>query len=67
MSTGTKTVEAAGTAVRVRPAGYGVVRIGARGRFLLHRRAALVAVALIVLLAAVCVCLLYTSPSPRDS
>ncbi|MER6106234.1 iron chelate uptake ABC transporter family permease subunit [Streptomyces sp. NPDC001832] len=43
------------TTVRIRPAGYHVVRIGARGRFLLHRRAAVVAAVLVVLLAAVCV------------
>ncbi len=41
--------------VRVRPAGYSVVKAGPRGRFLLHRRASLVAAALLVLLAAVCV------------
>ncbi|MFG2642497.1 FecCD family ABC transporter permease [Streptomyces sp. NPDC048370] len=39
---------------RVRPAGYGVVRVG-RGSFLLHRRSAVVTVGLVVLLAAVCV------------
>ncbi|MEE1766884.1 iron chelate uptake ABC transporter family permease subunit [Streptomyces sp. JV185] len=49
--------------VRVRPAGYHVVRIGARGQFLLHRRAALVATALVVLLAAVCVAYLCVGES----
>ncbi|MFC9611712.1 FecCD family ABC transporter permease [Streptomyces sp. NPDC056938] len=39
------------TAPRVRPAGYSVVRAG-RAVFLLHRRAAVVAVSLVVLLAA---------------
>ncbi|MFA3839320.1 FecCD family ABC transporter permease [Streptomyces aureus] len=39
------------TAPRVRPAGYSVVRAG-RATFLLHRRAAVVAVSLVVLLAA---------------
>ncbi|MFC9494492.1 iron ABC transporter permease [Streptomyces sp. NBC_01474] len=39
------------TAPRVRPAGYSVVRAG-RAAFLLHRRAAVVAVSLVVLLAA---------------
>ncbi|MFJ8664349.1 FecCD family ABC transporter permease [Streptomyces sp. NPDC093600] len=38
----------------VRPAGYGIVRAGG-GSFLLHRRSALVAAGLSVLLAAVCV------------
>ncbi|MEU0299021.1 iron ABC transporter permease [Streptomyces sp. NPDC006175] len=47
----------------VRPAGYQVVRVGKRGRFLLHRRAGLVAVALAVLLAAVCVAYLCTGES----
>ncbi|MFE9364795.1 FecCD family ABC transporter permease [Streptomyces sp. NPDC006978] len=47
----------------VRPAGYRVVRVGKRARFLLHRRAALVAVALVVLLAAVCVAYLCTGES----
>ncbi|MET9916151.1 iron ABC transporter permease [Streptomyces sp. NPDC006435] len=69
MSAGTKaagtvrTTKGTEAAVRVRPAGYGVVRIGARGRFLLHRRAALVAVALAVLLAAVCVAYLCVGES----
>ncbi|MEU0629092.1 iron chelate uptake ABC transporter family permease subunit [Streptomyces sp. NPDC005989] len=49
--------------VRVRPSGYRVVRIGARGRFLLHRRAGLVAAALVVLLAAVCVAYLCVGES----
>ncbi|MFJ4962756.1 FecCD family ABC transporter permease [Streptomyces sp. NPDC088729] len=40
--------------VRVRPAGYAVVRAGAHGRFLLHRRASAVAAVLAVVLAAVC-------------
>jgi iron complex transport system permease protein len=53
----------AGTKARVRPAGYRVVRIGARGRFLLHRRAALVATALVLLLAAVCVAYLCVGES----
>ncbi|MGP3635162.1 FecCD family ABC transporter permease [Streptomyces sp. 24-1644] len=39
----------------VRPAGYGLVRIGARGRFLLHRRSGVVAAALALFLAAVSV------------
>ncbi|MFD3516066.1 FecCD family ABC transporter permease [Streptomyces sp. NPDC058657] len=43
-----------GAAPRVRPAGYALVRAG-RASFLLHRRAALVATGLAVLLAAVCV------------
>ncbi|MFJ8858602.1 FecCD family ABC transporter permease [Streptomyces sp. NPDC102451] len=47
----------------VRPSGYRVVRVGKRGRFLLHRRAGLVAVALVVLLAAVCVAYLCTGES----
>ncbi|MEU2679953.1 iron ABC transporter permease [Streptomyces sp. NPDC007107] len=47
----------------VRPAGYRVVRVGRRARFLLHRRAALVAVALVVLLAAICVAYLCTGES----
>ncbi|WP_405664829.1 iron ABC transporter permease [Streptomyces sp. NBC_01166] len=47
----------------VRPAGYRVVRVGKRTRFLLHRRAGLVAVALVVLLAAVCVAYLCTGQS----
>ncbi|MEU9564211.1 iron chelate uptake ABC transporter family permease subunit [Streptomyces sp. NPDC048161] len=51
------------TAVRVRPAGYHLVRIGARGRFLLHRRAALVAAVLVALLAAVCVAYLCVGES----
>ncbi|MCX5110310.1 iron ABC transporter permease [Streptomyces sp. NBC_00378] len=59
MSAGTK-VRAE---VRVRPSGYQVVRIGARGRFLLHRRASLVAAALVVLLAAVCVAYLCVGES----
>ncbi|MFJ8850858.1 FecCD family ABC transporter permease [Streptomyces sp. NPDC102437] len=59
MSAGTK-VRAE---VRVRPAGYQVVRIGARGRFLLHRRAGLVSAALVVLLAAVCVAYLCVGES----
>ncbi|GGV96529.1 ABC transporter permease [Streptomyces gelaticus] len=53
----------AGTQVRVRPTGYQVVRIGARGRFLLHRRSALVATSLVVLLAAVCVAYLCVGES----
>ncbi|MFF1464298.1 FecCD family ABC transporter permease [Streptomyces sp. NPDC058330] len=39
----------------VRPAGYGVVRVGRRAGFLLHRRAALVSLGLAVLLAALSV------------
>lgn len=51
------------TTAAVRPAGYSLVRIGARGRFLLHRRAALVAASLVVLLAAVCVAYLCAGES----
>ncbi|WP_327116041.1 iron ABC transporter permease [Streptomyces sp. NBC_01341] len=47
----------------VRPAGYGVVRIGKRARFLVHRRASLVAAALVVVLAAVCVAYLCVGES----
>ncbi|MFE5241015.1 MULTISPECIES: FecCD family ABC transporter permease [unclassified Streptomyces] len=39
----------------VRPAGYGLVRVGKRARFLVHRRAGVVAAALVALLVAVCV------------
>ncbi|MEV0278027.1 iron chelate uptake ABC transporter family permease subunit [Streptomyces sp. NPDC050610] len=46
----------------VRPAGYTLVRAG-RGSFLLHRRAALVAVALAALLAAACVAYLCVGES----
>ncbi len=49
-------------AAPVRPAGYTLVRAG-RGSFLLHRRAALVAVALAVLLAAGCVAYLCVGES----
>ncbi|MGQ4514465.1 iron chelate uptake ABC transporter family permease subunit [Streptomyces sp. DW26H14] len=45
-----------------RPAGYGVVR-GGRGSFLLHRRAALVVGALVVLLALICVAYLCVGDS----
>lgn len=48
---------------RVRPSGYAVVRIGTRGRFLLHRRAAAVAAGLTVVLAAVCVAYLCVGES----
>ncbi|MEU9202123.1 iron ABC transporter permease [Streptomyces sp. NPDC048332] len=47
----------------VRPAGYSLVSIGARGRFLLHRRAAVVAASLVVLLAIVCVAYLCVGES----
>ncbi|MFJ6431780.1 FecCD family ABC transporter permease [Streptomyces sp. NPDC091416] len=47
----------------VRPAGYSLVSIGARGRFLLHRRAAVVAASLVVLLAVVCVAYLCVGES----
>ncbi|MFJ3701474.1 MULTISPECIES: iron chelate uptake ABC transporter family permease subunit [Streptomyces] len=47
----------------VRPAGYRVVRVGKRGRLLVHRRAGLVAAALAVLLAAVCVAYLCVGES----
>ncbi|MFF4243766.1 FecCD family ABC transporter permease [Streptomyces sp. NPDC001822] len=47
----------------VRPAGYGVLRIGKRARFLVHRRATLVAAALLVVLAAVCVAYLCVGES----
>lgn len=47
----------------VRPAGYRVVRVGKRGRFLVHRRAGLVAAALTVVLAAVCVAYLCVGES----
>ncbi|MFF1732276.1 FecCD family ABC transporter permease [Streptomyces sp. NPDC058247] len=50
------------TAPRVRPAGYSVVRAG-RARFLLHRRAAVVAVSLVVLLAAACLAYLCVGES----
>ncbi|MFI7085315.1 FecCD family ABC transporter permease [Streptomyces anulatus] len=49
--------------VRVRPAGYSVVKAGPRGRFLLHRRASVVAAGLVVLLAAVCVAYLCVGES----
>jgi iron complex transport system permease protein len=51
------------TRTPVRPAGYSVVRIGARGRFLLHRRAAVAATVLVVLLAVVCVAYLCAGES----
>lgn len=47
----------------VRPAGYSLVRIGTRGRFLLHRRATVVAASLVVLLAVVCVAYLCVGES----
>ncbi|MCX5438058.1 MULTISPECIES: iron chelate uptake ABC transporter family permease subunit [unclassified Streptomyces] len=50
------------TAPRVRPAGYSVVRAG-RAAFLLHRRAAVVAVSLVVLLAAACLAYLCVGES----
>ncbi|MFB6674939.1 FecCD family ABC transporter permease [Streptomyces sp. NPDC057684] len=50
------------TAPRVRPAGYSVVRTG-RATFLLHRRAAVVAVSLVVLLAAACLAYLCVGES----
>ncbi|MCX4644732.1 MULTISPECIES: iron chelate uptake ABC transporter family permease subunit [unclassified Streptomyces] len=50
------------TAPRVRPAGYSVVRAG-RAAFLLHRRAAVVAVSLVVLLAAACLACLCVGES----
>ncbi|MDX3853829.1 iron ABC transporter permease [Streptomyces sp. AK02-01A] len=50
----TTATEAPRRAGRVRPAGYTLVRAG-RGSFLLHRRAAVAAVGLAVLLGAVCV------------
>ncbi|MER7808830.1 iron ABC transporter permease [Streptomyces sp900116325] len=51
------------TRTPVRPAGYSVVRIGARGRFLLHRRAVVAAAVLVVLLAVVCVAYLCVGES----
>lgn len=51
------------TTAAVRPAGYSVIRVGARGRFLLHRRAAVAAAALVVLLAVVCVAYLCVGES----
>ncbi|WP_405480304.1 FecCD family ABC transporter permease [Streptomyces sp. NBC_00009] len=50
------------TAPRVRPAGYSVVRAG-RAAFLLHRRAAVVAGSLLVLLAAACLAYLCVGES----
>lgn len=59
----TTTLDAARTArPPVRPAGYALVRTG-RGSFLLHRRAAAVAGALTVLLAAACVAYLCVGES----
>lgn len=52
----------AGTTTRVRPAGYALVR-GTRGSFLLHRRAAAVAVGLSAVLAASCVAYLCVGES----
>ncbi len=52
----------AGTRRLMRPAGYRVLRRG-RGSFLLHRRSALVAAALLVLLALVCVAYLCVGDS----
>ncbi|MEU3317989.1 iron ABC transporter permease [Streptomyces sp. NPDC006785] len=54
---------AASASVRVRPAGYVLVKAGPRGRFLLHRRASVAAAALAVLLAAVCVAYLCVGES----
>ncbi|MFF1355604.1 FecCD family ABC transporter permease [Streptomyces sp. NPDC058297] len=50
------------TAPRVRPAGYSVVRAGSAA-FLLHRRAAVAAVSLVVLLAAACLAYLCVGES----
>ncbi|RFC73687.1 iron chelate uptake ABC transporter family permease subunit [Streptomyces sp. AcE210] len=50
------------TAPRLRPAGYSVVRAG-RVAFLLHRRAAVAAVSLVVLLAAACLAYLCVGES----
>ncbi|MFD4032309.1 FecCD family ABC transporter permease [Streptomyces sp. NPDC058637] len=47
----------------VRPAGYGLVRVGKRAGFLVHRRAGLVAAVLVVVLAAVCVAYLCAGES----
>ncbi|MFI1202782.1 FecCD family ABC transporter permease [Streptomyces sp. NPDC020883] len=55
-------------AVRIRPAGYALARKG-RGSFLVHRRAAVVAVALALLTAAACVaylCLGETDVAPGE-
>ncbi|MFF1958131.1 FecCD family ABC transporter permease [Streptomyces sp. NPDC058220] len=69
MTTATKAAKAAGADGRadpapggIRPAGYALVRTG-RGSFLLHRRAAVVAGALTVLLAGVCVAYLSVGES----
>ncbi|MFJ6463947.1 FecCD family ABC transporter permease [Streptomyces sp. NPDC091387] len=51
------------TTAAVRPAGYSVLRIGARGRFLLHRRAAVAATVLVAVLAVVCVAYLCVGES----
>ncbi|MEU8625298.1 iron chelate uptake ABC transporter family permease subunit [Streptomyces sp. NPDC048669] len=51
------------TTAAVRPAGYSVIRIGARGRFLLHRRAAVAATVLVAVLAVVCVAYLCVGES----
>lgn len=51
------------TTAAVRPAGYDVIRIGARGRFLLHRRSAVAATVLVAVLAVVCVAYLCVGES----
>ncbi|MEU8700800.1 iron chelate uptake ABC transporter family permease subunit [Streptomyces sp. NPDC048680] len=51
------------TTAAVRPAGYSVLRIGARGRFLLHRRSAVAATVLVAVLAVVCVAYLCAGES----
>ncbi|MER6614874.1 FecCD family ABC transporter permease [Streptomyces xantholiticus] len=53
----------ADTVTTVRPAGYGLVRTGRRGSFLLHRRAAGVALGLAATLAAACVAYLCVGES----
>ncbi|MEU7044463.1 iron chelate uptake ABC transporter family permease subunit [Streptomyces varsoviensis] len=62
MTTAPTTPSAPPSAAPVRPAGYTLVRAG-RGSFLLHRRAAVTAVALAVLLAAGCVAYLCVGES----
>ncbi|MFD7427605.1 FecCD family ABC transporter permease [Streptomyces sp. NPDC059814] len=51
------------TTAAVRPAGYSVLKVGARGRFLLHRRAAVAATVLVAVLAVVCVAYLCVGES----
>ncbi|MFJ2704907.1 FecCD family ABC transporter permease [Streptomyces sp. NPDC087428] len=51
------------TTAAVRPAGYSVLKVGARGRFLLHRRAAVSATVLVAVLAVVCVAYLCVGES----